>query len=133
MATDQHSGTSMTQLVAGIINDAEALTRQQFALFKAEIREDLTKTKEAAVSLGLAAGLGVLAVVLLSFGVVHLLYWAMPTIPLGGWFAICGGVLAAVAGAFYYAGRKKFESFNPLPDQSVQELRENVQWIMHPR
>jgi len=133
MATEQHCETSMTQLVAGIINDAEALTRQQFALFKAEMREDLAKTKEAAVSLGLAAGLGGLSVILLCFGVVHLLSWAVPAVPLGGWFAICGAVLAAAAGALFYAGRKKFESFNPLPDQSVQELRENVQWIMHPK
>jgi hypothetical protein len=135
MATDQHPGSdaSMTQLVSGIINDAQQLTRQQFALFKAEIREDFAKTKQASVSLLLAAGFAGLSAILLGIGIALLLAWAVPAVPLWGWFLISGAVLAAVAGAFFYAGRKQFQSLEPLPDQSAQALRENVQWIMHPK
>jgi len=29
----------------------------------------------------------------------------------------------------FYAGKKRLDSFNPLPDQSVQALKENVQCL----
>jgi hypothetical protein len=136
MATDQHPGsdaTSITQLVTGIINDARELSRQQLALFKGEFRQEFAESKGATMLLALGASLGGLSAMLLCFGVVLLLAWAVPEIPLWGWFLIGGGVLAAVGGPLFWAGRTKFRSLRPLPDQSVQELRENVQWIMHPR
>jgi len=53
MANDLHTGTepSLTGLVTGIINDAQELLKQQVALFKQEVKDDIRKTKEAAVAL----------------------------------------------------------------------------------
>jgi hypothetical protein len=136
MATDQQTGTgatSITQLVSGILDDARELSRHQLALFKTELRQDLSKTKDASIFSVLGVGLGGVAAILLSFGVVLWLAGAVPEVPLWGWFLIAGGVLAAIAAVLFWAGLHKFRSFRPLPDQSVQELRENVQWIMHPR
>ena len=31
------------------------------------------------------------------------------------------------------AGKKKFESFNPLPDKSTEALKENLEWKTKPR
>jgi len=56
MATNVHTDdTSMTSLVRGIIDDAQELIKQQFALFKAEVREDSRKTQEATTILGTGA------------------------------------------------------------------------------
>jgi hypothetical protein len=43
MATNVHSDTdvSLTSLVNGIVNDAQELMKQQFALFQAEVKEDM--------------------------------------------------------------------------------------------
>jgi hypothetical protein len=38
-------------------------------------------------------------------------------------------VLLGAGGALAFAGKKKFDSFNPLPDESAQVLKENIEWI----
>jgi len=135
MATDRIPGpdTSVTQLVSGIIEDAQELTRQQLALFKSEVRQDFARTKEAMISLAAGVGVAVLGAFLLCFMLVYLLNWAAPAMPLWACFGIVGGLLAVVGAGLVAAGRKKFESFNPLPDQSVSALKENVQWIKNPK
>jgi uncharacterized membrane protein YqjE len=131
MAEDLHRGPepSVTALVSGIINDAQELFKQQVALVRTEIRDDFRKTKEGALSLALGLGVGALGALLLCFALVYLLAWAVPQVPLWVWFGVIGVLLAAGGGAMIYAGTKKFESLNPLPEQSAQALRENVQWL----
>lgn len=135
MANELHSPTdqqSMTTLVTGIINDAQELFQQQLALTRREIQDDLRKTRDALVSLAVGAGVAALACILLGMALAHLLDWLWPELPLWGGFAIVGGVLAVAGGALLYLGIHKFQSFNPLPDESAQALRENVQWLRNP-
>jgi hypothetical protein len=122
-----HSEANVTELVRGIINDAQELFKQQIALVRAEVRSDFSKTKEAVSALGIGIGVAALGVVLLCVMLVYLLHWAVPTLPLWVCYAIVGGVLAVVGGGLIYAGIRKFQSFNPLPDQSVEALRDNLQ------
>lgn len=134
--TPPPSDASMTSLVAGIVGDAQELLKQQLALFQAEIKDDLQKTKEAAISLAIGAGVAVVGGLLLCFMLVHLIDWAVPALggpalPLWVSFGLVGGAFTLVGGAFVYAGIRKFRSFNPLPDQSVDAMKENVQWIVN--
>jgi hypothetical protein len=122
----------ITALVSGIINDAQELFKQQVTLVRSEIRSDFQKTKQAVSALALGVGVAAMAAVLACLALVYLLHWAAPDLPLWACYAIVGGVLAAVGGALIYAGVKKFESFNPLPDQSVEALQENLQWRTNP-
>jgi hypothetical protein len=130
MANDVQSPPepNVTALVTGIINDAQELFRQQLALVRAEIRSDLDKTRHGVRSLAAGAAAGGLAAVLLCLALVHLLHWAVPDLPLWACYLLVGGVLAVLGGGLIYLGVKKFQSFNPLPDESVEALRENLQW-----
>jgi hypothetical protein len=121
------SEESLTSLVRGIANDAQELFRQQLALFKSEFREDMRKTREAALSLVVGAGVAFFGVLLLLFAPVYLLHAA--GLPEWAGFLIVGGIVLAGGIGLLYAGKKRFESFNPLPDQSAEALKENVQWI----
>jgi hypothetical protein len=112
---------SVTSLVRGIVNDAQELFRQQLALFKAEFREDMRKTREAALSLVVGVGVALFGVLLLLFALVYLLSWASG-LALWASFAIFGGIVLAAGLGLIYAGKKRFESFNPLPDQSAEAL-----------
>jgi hypothetical protein len=136
MADDVHPGTetSLTTLVTGIINDVQELLKQQLSLFRQEVKDDVRKTKEAVISL--SAGIGILVVggLFLCVMLVHLLNWAFPTaLPLWLCYGIIGVLMLLGGGALLYAGKRRLASFNPLPDQSVEALRENVQWIMNPK
>jgi hypothetical protein len=128
-----NSGPSMTHLVSGIIADAQELMKQQLALFRTEVKEDVRRTKDALIAL--VCGLALLSVggILLCFMLVYGLQAAVPQIPLWGCFGIVGGILAIGGGIAFFGALRNFREFNPLPDQSAQALKENVQWITQPR
>jgi hypothetical protein len=48
---------------------------------------------------------------------------------LWGSFGIVSAVLLGVGSVVAWVGCKKFESFNPLPDQTARTVKENVEWI----
>lgn len=127
---------SITGLVKGIVNDVGDLIKQELRFARAELRTDLRRTGEASLFLlgGVVTtflGLGVLALML-----VHLLYWltgpaATDTagLPLWACYAIVGVVLTGGGAALVWTGKKKFDSFNPLPDETAQSIKENLEWI----
>ena len=135
MATDTYAPPderSVTSLVSGIVNDAQTLMQQQLALFREEVRTDLRKTRDALTAIAAGAGVATLAMGPLVFMFVALLHE-----PAGwSWWASAGtvgAVLAVVGGVLIGLGVQRFRSFNPMPDQSVEALKENLQWIKHPK
>jgi len=129
MATNMQSppDVSTTSLVAGIINDAQELFKAQLELFKAEIKQDLHKTKEGASLATLGAGLGFVGLLILGFAVAHYLYWATEAVGLWMWYAIVGAVFAAVGGGLVYAVLTRIEKAKPL-SETAAGLEENVEW-----
>jgi hypothetical protein len=126
------SNESLTGLVTGIIHDAEQLFKQQIALLKHEVRDDVRKTAGASAMLVVGAVVTALGLFFLAVGLPLLLAWATG-MPRWAWFLIVGAVIAAGGACLLYAGKKKFDSFNPLPDETAEALKENVQWIMKPK
>ena len=128
--------TSTTGLLGGIISDFGNLIKQEIRFAKAEFKSDLSKTREAATALGIGLGVASLSGLLLIWMLVHLLHWATSpagadpaTLPLWACFGIVGLVFGVVGGALVTSGIRKFQSNNPLPDQTAQTIKENVQWI----
>jgi hypothetical protein len=121
----------VTTLVTGILNDAQELFRQQIALVRREVQEDFRKTKEAAIPLGIGLGLVAMGCLLLSITVALLL--GETGLPLWACFAIVGAAVSVLGGGLFYAGKKQMESFNPLPDESAEALKENLEWITKPK
>jgi len=131
--TKTENDGNLTKLVTGIISDAQELIKQQFELLKHDIREDLRKTRTASQLIGLGVGLGLISGVVLAFMLVQLLALAAPNLPMWACFAICGGIIFVVAGACYGAGLATLNTVNPLPDESIEAFKENVQWISNPK
>jgi hypothetical protein len=120
----------MTGLVKGIIEDVEKLTAQQFQLLKKEVKDDVRNTVSASTMLGVGAVVLMFGGLLLCFTLAYLLVWAFdPKLPLWGAFALVTGAVLAVGACLLFAGIKKFQSFNPLPDKTAEALKENVQWL----
>ena len=124
---------SVTSLVSGIVNDAQELIKQQAALIRTEIREDFQNTKEAALLLAIGGLAAVPGILLSCFGIVYLLHWAAPALELWACYLLVGGVMCVASAALIYAGVKRFQSFNPLPDRSLAALKENLQWRTNPK
>jgi hypothetical protein len=133
--TDEGRGLperSVTTLVSGIIADAQHLIQQQLAMFRQEIRDDLRKSRDAALALAVGIGITLVGSVLLLLMLPLLLHWAAE-LPLWACFGIVGGVLTAVGGVLVYAGVKRFESFNPLSEKSIEAFKENLKWTTSPK
>ncbi len=124
---------SLSGLVGGIIDDAQKLIEQQFTLLKQDVHKDVQHAKDTAVLLGAGVGLLAGAGLLLLFMLVHLLEWlARPNLPLWASFLIVGGVLALIGAVVLYAGKKKLDTLNVIPEQTAEGLKENLQWQTNP-
>src|SRR5258705_11996378 len=89
------SEASLASLIGGIVSDAKNLLLDEVTLAKLELQSELQKTKEAAMSFAVGAGIAVVGGFLLLFMLVYLLA-ALTTIPLWGCFGIVGIVLLSV-------------------------------------
>lgn len=122
------SSPSMSSLVGGIVHDAQQLIRQEMTLARREIQQELDKAKTAAVSFGAAVAVLALGAVLLSFMLVYLLS-EMAGLPWWASFAIVGGVLAVVGGILLAVAKNQASEVSLMPRQTVETMRENVQWL----
>jgi hypothetical protein len=125
---DPGTNHSLAPLLTGIVNDVQDLLKQNLALFKVEVREDVRKTKEATAALGAGGALAAVGGLHLSLMLVFLLA-LIPGIPLWVCFGIVGAVFVGVGLALFLRGKNKLESFNPLPGESAEALKENVQCL----
>jgi len=137
MATEvQHqSEQSVTSLVSGIVSDIQDLVKQQLRLTRQEIETDLRKSKEP-VSL-LAVGwliclVGAFAICLM---LAHLFHWLgapsgsdPSSLPLWASFAIVASLFLIVGGGLMMAGKKKLEAIGTPLHETVQALKENIEW-----
>jgi hypothetical protein len=127
-----------TALVRGIVNDIGDLIKQELRFARTEVRSDLRKSREAILALAAGAGIAFLGVLVLTLMLVHLLHWlTLPAgvnpdpagLPLWACFGIVGSLALGIGAGLVVAGKKKFDSFNPLPDETATTVKENLQWI----
>jgi len=120
----------MSTLVGGIVEDAQQLMRQELALARREIQEELNKAKAAAASFALGAAVLFFGGLLLCFMLAYLITWvAQDWIPLWSSFAICGGSLTILGIVLLVAARHRASAISLVPKRTVETMRENVQWI----
>jgi hypothetical protein len=123
---------TMTSLVGGIIDDARHLLKQEVELAKSEFRQEVAKTKQGAVLLGVGLALASVGGLLLCFMLTYLLKDLFPGIPLWGCFGIVGGVLAVGGGILLLSGVNQLGDVSLVPRRTVHELKETVSWSKTP-
>jgi hypothetical protein len=119
---------TLAELVSELVNDAKQLLRQELALAKHEIREEVRKTKTALIFLGVGIGIAAIGGLLLIVMPVHLLN-ALTELPLWSCYAIVGGVCAVVGMVLLYRGKQRLAEIDVIPQQTVETMKENVRWI----
>jgi Na+/melibiose symporter-like transporter len=126
MATRLDDDRSVGQLLGDVTRELQALVRKELELARAETKEELQRAGAAGKRFGVAALAGYLAVVMLSFAAAWALTAVMPT----GWaFFALGVVLGVVAGAMALQGRRRLREFHPVPQETAETLKEDVQWL----
>jgi drug/metabolite transporter (DMT)-like permease len=128
MATEREREPSLATLLSGIVGDAQVLVRQEIALARQEVREEITDAKDAGIALAIAGAVlavgGLLLVVSLAQALAFFLSW-----PVWVGYAVVGAVLAIVGYFMYSSAQKRLQQISPVPEKTVETLKENVEWI----
>ena len=112
------------ELFSDVTSQLQTLVRKEIELGRAEIKQELDKAVKGVTAFAVAAVVGLLAAVALVFAAA----WGLSeVVPEGVAFLIVGVVLLAVAGALAAAGKKKVAQVNPVPQRTVETVKEDVE------
>jgi hypothetical protein len=123
---DDRTRESLGTLLNQLASESAALVRDELALAKREIAEDMHSFKNATIMLAIGSGLGFAALLFL------LAAAAVALAPIvGPWqgVLIVGGAVALVAIIFAATGLTKLKRVNFTPEQTVQTLEEDKRWL----
>jgi hypothetical protein len=129
---------SITATVKGILDDALELVKQQLALVKAEVRNDIRNVVAGVLPIVYAVAPLLLGGLMLCFALVHALHWIstptgqnvdLATLPLWACYAIVSAVFLTVGGTLLGIGIYRLKTIRPLAEQSTKALEENIQWL----
>lgn len=116
----------MGELFKQLSDDLSTLVRQELKLAQAEMTE---KGKKAGVGIGMFGGAGIVG--LLALGAFTTCVIAALSTGMEVWIAalIVTVAYAAVAGGLAMSGRDRVsEATPPLPEQTIQTVKEDAQW-----
>lgn len=116
----------MGELFKQLSNDLSTLVRQELKLAQAEMTE---KGKNAGVGVGMFGGAGIVG--LLALGALTACLIAALATGIDVWLAslIVTVAYAAIAGVLALIGKSRVtEAVPPVPEQTVETVKEDVQW-----
>jgi len=120
-------GRSTGELLQRLARETSVLVRQELDLAKAEMTEKGKRAGRGAGMFGAAGAVGLLALGALTACLIALLATALDHV----WLAalVVTVVYGAVAGVLALMGRREVqESTPPLPEQTIDTVKEDVQW-----
>jgi len=121
-------GTTVSDLISGLVNDAQQLVHREIDLAKREVAIEVDKVKQGAVALGAGAGLAVIGALLLG----HMLVYLVQTLTgLSLWvsYLIVGAIFAIGGGILLMQGIKRMKTVDPVPRETIESVKEDIQWI----
>jgi hypothetical protein len=121
---------STVDLVKTLSEQVSTLLRQEVALAKAELAE---KGKKAGIGAGLLTGGGVAAFLALGSFTAFLILLLDLVIP--AWLAalIVTALWSVVAAVLALQGKEKVQEVgSPVPEKTVETVKEDVEWLKHP-
>ncbi|MFJ5998869.1 phage holin family protein [Streptomyces sp. NPDC092370] len=120
---------SVGELLSTVASDVQQLLHQEAELAKAEIREEATKAGKAAGMFGGAGFAGYMVALFLTLAAMFALGNVMDL----GWAALIVTAVWAVIGLILYRrGRTQMRTVSPKPEQTMQTLKEDLEWARHP-
>jgi len=125
---DAERNESAIQLVRGILRDARTLSVKELAAAKLEVKQEIGKTVQAGISLGVGAFLLAIGVVFLSLMAVLLLQQYTSLLlwqclgAVGLFYAFVGIIVIVI-------GKQRATSVRPIPEKSLRGAQEDVRYL----
>ncbi|MFP5319245.1 MAG: phage holin family protein [Acidimicrobiia bacterium] len=116
---------SLGELVGEMTSDVSTLLRKEVQLAKIELTDEVRKAGKAGGLLGAGAMTGYFSLLFASLALAWLLDQAMNRALAFFLVAVAYGVAAAV---LLMRGKERMSKVDPVPRETVQTLKEDVQW-----
>jgi putative superfamily III holin-X len=117
----------LTHLIQNVVDDLRDLFREEVALARAEIRQEVSAWSSAAISMaagGAVAAVGALFILLgIAQGIAMLFGW-----PAWGGYLLIGVLLAIGGGVAVLAGRRRTQTIPTLP-RTTETVKEATEWM----
>jgi hypothetical protein len=123
--SDEPLGELLRTATAGL----STLFRPDLELAKVEMKEDIRQAGHVGGMFGAGGVCGYFALLFVSFAVAWLLDDVMPR-PLG--FLIVAVPYAIATAVLLAQGRRRAKELNPVPEQTIETLKEDARWAKHP-
>lgn len=117
---------SFAEIVKDIIADVQGIIRSEVRLAKAEVKEEVSKTSNAAIMMGAA---GVMALYAGGFILLAAVYALTNVVPNWAAALIVGLVVGGVAALLLSMGRSRFKDVHAVPEKTIDSVKENVEWM----
>lgn len=116
---------STGEILRDIARDFQDMLRAEFRLARTEVTEKAQRAGKAAGLFGGAAVCGLLAVACFVVACIAALMYVMPL-----WLAalLMAIFTACAAGACYAGGRSRMQRIDPVPERTVQTIRDTKEW-----
>ncbi len=115
---------SVGELFTELSGEVQQLLRKEVELAKIEVQEQVSKASKAGA---MFAGMGVAALFGLLLLSLAAAWGAAEAIPPGLAFLAVALLYLVVAALLFVQGRKRLADFRPVPEKTVQTLKEDVQ------
>lgn len=126
VATGQPADQSLADILGSLGEDTTRLLRQEVALAKAEVRQQVAVAGRGAAQLAVAGIAALLALILLSFAAARGLSEWMDI----GWaYTLIGVLWAVVAAVLAVSGRSTLAQVSPVPERTAETIRETPQVV----
>jgi hypothetical protein len=126
MAYEDPQGDSITHTIGRLIDDVRELFREEVALARAELRQEVSAFGTAAAAMGTGAAAGVFALAFLLLGLAQA-FAALVGWPAWGGYIAMAIVLGIIAAVALTVGKKKVPSVQ-MP-QTVESIKETKEWM----
>jgi uncharacterized membrane protein len=125
MASPSQSQRSVSDVLQDIVGNLQQIIRDEFRLAGAEVEGKAHRAARPASILAAGSVLG-----LYGFGFLLLAAVYGLSLVIAPWLAalLIGAVLAIVAAVLISSGRNRLRQIDPMPEKTVQSMKENVQW-----
>jgi uncharacterized membrane protein YqjE len=123
--TDQET-RPLSDMISGVVENVQNIVRYEVQLAKTELQQEAKTAGKGVAMLAAGALVGFYALGLFLLTAV----WALAT-QVDRWLAalIVAVVVAVIAGALAMVGKKKLDEFSPKPDETIDSVKEDIEWV----
>lgn len=116
---------SLADILQDILQNLQQIVRAEFRLARVELKEKAQSAAKPASTLATGVVLSLYGLGFLFLAAIYALDRVIPT-----WASalVVGGLLAIIGFILISGGRQKLKQINPVPQKTVETVKENVQW-----